>query len=126
MPGARIKIRPSNRLVRATAMAAVAAIAALVVPWLMILAVAYLAIVASLAAIDWVTSRREPAVKVERMIPERMVTGRPVEVIYRVARPGGGSTAVEVLDELPTDLGGDLTIDEFSLERAGGWKSAAR
>src|SRR5216684_2647886 len=74
-------------------------------------------VVIALAALDWVASRRDPSPLVERVVPERMVKGRPNGVTYRVSRPGGAATVVSILDELPADIGGDLVVEGIKLER---------
>ena len=117
-PATPIIIRPAPPLVRATALAALIALAAMVYPALTIVAIAGLAIVVIVAGLDWSASRRDPAPRVDRVIPARMVKGRAVQLHYRVSRPGGRPTLAAVLDELPDELGGDLTIGEFPLRPA--------
>jgi uncharacterized protein (DUF58 family) len=112
-----LTIRPSPALVRLVAAVALFALAALVFPSLVLATIAIVAIIAILAAFDWSTSRREPALQVERVIPERLVKGRPAELRCRVSRPGGGATVVWILDELPADLGGDLLVNDVPLAR---------
>src|SRR5437879_12206652 len=99
-------------LVRVIAVAALFALAALIFPFLVAPTVVYVVIVAILVGLDWAASRHEAAPWVERVIPDRMVKGLPVELRYRISRPRGAATVISILDELPADLGGDLFVDQ--------------
>src|SRR5437879_3754868 len=102
-------------LVRVIAVAALFALAALIFPFLVAPTVVYVVIVAILVGLDWAASRHEAAPWVERVIPDRMVKGLPVELRYCISRPRGAATVISILDELPADLGGDLFVDEVPL-----------
>jgi uncharacterized protein (DUF58 family) len=110
-------IHPSAMLVRLVAIATASALASLVFPLLVAPTIVYLGVVIVLAALDWAASGRDPQPKIERVVPERMVKGRPTGVTYRVSRPGGAATVVSILDELPADVGGDLSVEGIELER---------
>jgi uncharacterized protein (DUF58 family) len=110
-------IRPSSMLVRLVAIATASALAALIFPLLVAPTIAYLGVVIVLAALDWAASRRDPRPEIERVVPERMVKGRPTGVTYRVSRPRGAATVVSILDEFPADVGGDLIVEGIKLER---------
>jgi len=110
-------ILPSQMLVRAAAVVALLAIAAVPVPMLIAPVLAMLAILIALAGVDWIAARREVAPSLERVIPDRLVKGRPASIIYKVSRPGGEATTLSILDELPGDLGGDLMINDVRLGR---------
>jgi uncharacterized protein (DUF58 family) len=110
-------IVPSQRLVRIAAVIAFIAIVAIPVPILIAPVIAMLAILIVLAGMDLIAARREIAPSIERVIPDRLVKGRPASIIYKVSRPRGVSTTLAILDELPMELGGDLLIDEIRIER---------
>jgi uncharacterized protein (DUF58 family) len=112
-----VVIRASPRLVQLAAIAALCAVATVPLPALVAPMLAFAAIVIALGLADLYTSRRDPAPKLERVLPERMVKGRPATLLYVLSRPDGGVTSLRVLDELPADLGGDLLIDEMRLSR---------
>ncbi len=99
------------------ALIALVAIAAIPVPILIAPLLAMLAVGIALAAMDWVSARREVAPSLERIIPDRLVKGRSAAIIYKASRPRGDSTTLAILDELPAELGGDLLIDEIRIER---------
>ena len=80
-------------------------------------ALAVLAIVVVLATADWFIARPEVAPSIERVIPNRMVKGRPAAILYRITRGSARATIASLLDELPVDLGGDLVLDDFPIQR---------
>src|SRR5271157_2487258 len=104
-------ILPSQLLVRAAAIIALFAIAAVPIPILVAPVLAMFAILIVLAGADWIAARREVAPSLERIIPDRLVKGRPARIIYKVSRRMGEATTLSILDELPAELGGDLLID---------------
>jgi uncharacterized protein (DUF58 family) len=104
-----VAIRPSPRLVRWTVIAATFALASVPFGFLFVPAIAFAGALAMLVAIDWTISRKDPPPRLVRELPERVVKGRPATVTYRLSSPSGGS--ISILDELPTDLGGDLLIE---------------
>ncbi len=108
-------IRPSPLLVRLAGLAALCFLAAVPLRTLVAPASGLLAIIALLAAIDLATSRADPEPGVERILPGRLVRGRPAAIGYRLSRPKGGATVVSLLDELPAELGGDLLIEDVAL-----------
>src|SRR3984957_1036575 len=114
-------ILPSQLLVRMAALLAVVALLAVPLPILVAPTLAIMAIVMVLAGIDWLAARNEVAPSLERVIPDRLVKGRPATIIYRLAprppqaRRSGAATTISVLDELPADLGGDLIINDVRL-----------
>ncbi len=114
-------ILPSQRLVRFTAILALLAVAAIPLPILVAPVLAVLALLMALIGADWFTARREVAPRVERIIPDRLVRGRPATIIYKISykisRPTGYAMTLSLLDELPADLGGDLVIDDVRLPR---------
>ena len=110
-------IVPSALLVRVVAVVAIVAIAAIALPILVMPVLAMLAIVLIVAGADWITARREVAPSLVRIIPDRLVKGRPATIIYKLSRPGGVATAVSILDELPAELGGDLLIEDVGIAR---------
>ena len=111
-----MSILPSQRLVRGAAVIALVAIAAIPIPILMAPVLAMLAILSALAGADLIAARREVAPSLERIIPDRLVKGRPATIIYKVSRRSGGATTFSVLDELPSELGGDLFIEDVRIE----------
>jgi uncharacterized protein (DUF58 family) len=114
---APIAIRPSRRLVRVVAIAAVCALVAVPVPLLVAPTIAFLVVIVVLAILDWRNSRSDPHPMLERIIPDRLVKGRAATVSYLLTRPDGDATVVSILDELPADLGGDLLIDDVGVGR---------
>jgi uncharacterized protein (DUF58 family) len=102
-------------MVQFAAAVAIAAVAAVPFPILIAPTIAFAAAVAALALIDLRAARRDPHPRLERAMPERIVKGRPVGVVYGLTRPGGRATTVSILDEFPAELGGDLLIDEVLL-----------
>ena len=110
-------ILPSQLLVRVAATVALVAMIAVPMPILITPALAMLAILIARAGADWVTARRELAPSLERVLPDRLVKGRPATITYKLSRPNGEATMVSLLDELPADLGGDLIIDDVRLGR---------
>jgi uncharacterized protein (DUF58 family) len=104
---APVAIRSAPRLVKLTALAALLALAAVPMPILLGPALVSFGALAILTIADLRASRRDRAPSLVRMIPERMVKGRPASIAYRISRVGSPTT-VAVLDELPADLGGDL------------------
>ena len=105
-----IATRAAPRIVRLTALAALIAIAAVPFPLLLSPAIVIFGALAALTIVDWKTSRRDPAPNLVRILPERMVKGRRVSILYRITRSGAPAT-VSILDELPADLGGDLIVE---------------
>ena len=110
-------MRPSPLLVRLCAVTALLAAAALPFPSLTAPTFAFAGVVIVLAAIDWVSSRNDPAVQVERVLPARLIKDRSASVIYRIRRPAGAATTIDLLDELPDAIGGDLRIAGVKLGR---------
>ncbi len=108
-------IRPSPLFVRLAASAAVVSIAAVPFRILVAPAGALVAIIVLLAAIDLITSRSDPAPKVERALPTRFVRSRSATLLYRLSRPAGAATVVWLLDELPAELGGDVVFEGVGL-----------
>ncbi len=111
--GAPAAIRPSPRLSSWTVVAAVLALASVPVGFLFVPAIAFAAALAMLAFIDWRISRRDPPPRLVRELPERVVKGRPATVTYRVSSTSVQS--ISILDELATDLGGDMLIERQAL-----------
>ena len=111
----RAAVRPASRLVRLAALVALCALAAVVWHLLVAPVLASVAIAAALALLDWGISRNDPRPTLERILAPRMVKGRRAEAIYLLTRPGGPATTVSILDELPTELGGDLLIEDVAL-----------
>ena len=66
-------IRPSPLLVRLFALTALGAVVSLPLPWLTAPTIAVAVIIALLSALDWLMSRRDPAPRVERTFPPRLV-----------------------------------------------------
>ncbi|HVN29343.1 MAG TPA: DUF58 domain-containing protein, partial [Candidatus Binataceae bacterium] len=108
-------IVPSPRLVRIAAAIALVATLAIPFPTLVAPVLVAAAILIALASADWRGARREIPPSLERIIPDRMVRGRPAPIIYRLKRAAGEPTNVSILDELPRDLGGDLLIEDVRL-----------
>ena len=104
-------------LVRLLAMAALVAAVALPFPSLTAPALAFAGIVILVAAFDWVISRNDPAPQIERVLPTRLIKDRPATVVYRIRRVGGAATTIDLLDELPEALGGDLRVTGVKLGR---------
>jgi uncharacterized protein (DUF58 family) len=111
-----IAVRPSPLLVRIAAAVTIGGL--LVIAWaaLLVPVLALAAVILALALIDWRISRRDPAPKIERVLPQRLVKDRPVKIVYQLSYPGPAPTRVSLLDELPTDLGGDLLIDDVEVK----------
>lgn len=110
-------IRPSPLLVRLFALTALGAVVSLPLPWLTAPTIAVAVIIALLSALDWLMSRRDPAPRVERTFPPRLVKDRSVSVSYRIARLDASVTSIDVLDELPEAVGGDLLLEGIRLGR---------
>jgi len=108
---------PSPRLVRLAAICALGAIIAIAIPFLTTLVFGAGAIIAALAIIDWIACIGETAPRLERTMPSRFVKGRAATISYRVERSTGGDTSIEILDELPSALGGDLQVVSGLLAR---------
>ncbi len=108
-----VAIRPAPRLVRWTAMAAMFALASVPFGLLFIPAIAFVVALVMLAFIDWGISRKDPPPRLVRELPEHVVKGRRAIVTYRVSSYIDRSTSI--LDELPTDLGGDMLIEDVAL-----------
>ena len=110
-------IRPSPLLVKLFALTALGAVVSLPLPWLTAPTIAVAIIIASLAALDWIMSGRDPVPQVERTLPPRLIKDRPASVAYRIARRDASVTTIDVLDEIPEALGGDLRIERIRLGR---------
>ncbi len=104
-------------LVRLLAVAALVAAVALPLPSLTAPALSFAGIVILLAAFDWLISIRDPAPQIERVLPTRLIKDRSATVVYRIRRAGGAATTIDLLDELPEALGGDLRITSVKLGR---------
>ena len=112
-----IAIRPSSPLVRLFAVSTLLASAALPFPSLIAPLIEFAGILALLAALDFVLSRSDPAPHVERTLPSRLIKDRPASATYRIRRSDGAATTIDVLDELPEAVGGDLRITDVKLGR---------
>ncbi|HYB90975.1 MAG TPA: DUF58 domain-containing protein [Candidatus Binataceae bacterium] len=110
-------IRPSPLLVWLAALTALVAAACLPLPMITAPTLAIGVLVALLAALDWIMSGHDPAPHVERTLPLRLIKDRSETVTYRIARPGASVTTIDILDELPAALGGDLRITGVRLGR---------
>jgi uncharacterized protein (DUF58 family) len=110
-------LRPARPLIRLVGACALAAPAALVFPLLTAPVWGVFLVVMVLAAIDWTTSRHDSAPELERILPAHPVKDRPATIRYRIRRPEGASTIVDLLDELPEAIGGDLSIAGVELRR---------
>jgi uncharacterized protein (DUF58 family) len=99
--------------------AAIALLAILAVPFPLLVAPVFAVVVVflALAIADFISARREIAPTLTRIIPDRMVRGRPVTISYRLMRADADATMVSILDELPRELGGDLLIEDIPLAR---------
>jgi uncharacterized protein (DUF58 family) len=109
-----IAIRAATRIVRLSALAALIALAAVPFPILLGPAIVIAGALAALTIVDWRSSRGDRTPSLVRTIPERMVKGRRVSILYRITR-AGAPTTVSILDELPADLGGDLFIESLAV-----------
>ncbi len=101
---------PSARLVRLAAICTVGAIAAIAIPVLTTLVIGGGAVVAALVIVDLVACVGETGPRLDRTMPSRFVKGRAAAIGYRIERSTGGDTNIEILDELPQALGGDLEV----------------
>jgi uncharacterized protein (DUF58 family) len=110
-------VRPSPLLVRLLALTALATAAALPFPALVAPALTFAGVVILLAASDWAISRNDPAPQIERVLPTRLIKDRSATVVYRIRRAAGAATTINLLDELPLALGGDLRITGVRLGR---------
>jgi uncharacterized protein (DUF58 family) len=110
-------IFPSRLIVRLAATVALLAVLAVPIPMLVAPTLAMLAILIALAGADWIAARRDVAPSVQRLIGDRLVKGRSATITYKVSRPNAAATTLSILDELPTDLGGDLIINDVRLAR---------
>jgi uncharacterized protein (DUF58 family) len=108
-------IRPAPLLVHLLAITALGAAAALPFPSLTAPTFAFAGIVILLGAIDGLISRNDPHPQIERVLPSRLIKDRAATVTYRIQRLAGAATTVELLDELPEALGGDLSIASIKL-----------
>ena len=113
-------IRPSPLLVRLFAVAALLASAALPFPSLTAPLLEFAGIVALIAVFDWAISRSDPAPDVERVLPSLLIKDRSASVTYRIKRSDSAATTIDLLDELPEELGGDLQITNIKLGRNQG------
>jgi uncharacterized protein (DUF58 family) len=111
-----IAVRPSSRLVRIAAATALCALIVIAWPALLVPVVIFAAVILTLALIDWTISRNDPVPKIERVLPERLVKDRTFTIVYKLLYQGPVATTVSLLDELPTDFGGDLIIEDVELE----------
>jgi len=110
-------ILPSRLMVRIATAITLLAILAIPLPILVAPILAAAVVLLVLAIADFVSARREIGPTVTRIIPDRMVRGRPATISYRLTRGSGNGTVVSLLDELPRELGGDLVIDDIVLAR---------
>ena len=117
MNPAQRTVLPSPLLVRLMGIDALAAILALPFPSITAVAWTFLLLIILLTAIDWMNSRTEPAPELERVMPSHLVKGRAAAFVYRLRRITGDDTVVELLDELPEALGGDLIVHATKLNR---------
>jgi len=113
-PDAHRVIRAAPRLVRLLALAALCALAVAPFPILLGPALVMIGALAVFTVADWHASRGGAAPAAERIMPEHLVNGRSARIVYRVSR-FGAATTIAVLDELPSDLGGDLMIESVRL-----------
>ena len=111
---AAIATRAAPRVVKLAGLAALIALAAVPFPILLGPAIVIFGALAALTIVDWRTSRRDDAPSMVRVLPERMVKGRSVSILYRILWRGAPAT-VSILDELPADLGGDLMIEPVTI-----------
>jgi uncharacterized protein (DUF58 family) len=116
-PGGPRAIRPSPFLVRLIVVATAGAVIGLVLPIMIGPTLFFLAIGLAVAILDWLTSRDDRPPRIERDLPARAIRGRATTVTYRLSQPDGAATRVSILDELPAELGGDLTIEDTPLRR---------
>ena len=112
-------IRPAPRLVALLSICTLSATAALLLPALLGATLGFFGIVAILAAMDWIAARNQPAPEVERILPAHPVKDRPATIVYRLRGPDRIATKVDLLDELPAALGGDLQIAGLRLHDGG-------
>ena len=96
-------MRPARRLVALVGICTLSATAALPLPSLTGVTIGFFGIVMVLAAMDWIATRNHPAPEVERILPAHPVKDRPATIVYRLRRPDGVATTVDLLDELPAD-----------------------
>ncbi|MGC1341961.1 MAG: hypothetical protein WA854_06525, partial [Candidatus Binataceae bacterium] len=111
---AAIATRAAPRIVKLAALAALIALAAVPFPILLAPAIVIFGALVALTIVDWRTSLRDRAPSLVRILPERMVKGRRVSILYRIMRVGAPVT-LSILDELPADLGGDLMIEPMAV-----------
>ncbi len=111
-----IAIRPSSRLVRIAAAAAIAGLLVIFWPALLVAVLIFAGALCAFVLIDWAISRKDPIPKVERLLPDRLVKDRMVTVVYRLLNPAPVPVTLSLLDELPTDLGGDLIIEDVEVK----------
>ena len=112
-----IVMRPSPLLVQLSAVTALLAAAALPFPSLTAPTFAFAGIVTLLTAIDWLSSRNDPSPQIERLLPARLIKDRTASVIYKIRRPAGAGITIDLLDELPDAVGGDLRLAGVQLGR---------
>jgi uncharacterized protein (DUF58 family) len=110
-----VAIRPSSRLAAFALWAAMGGLVAVAWPALTGPLLALVVAGTGVVLVDFALSRREAAPQLERTLPARLVKGRSAAVVYRLTHPGRSPTAVSLLDELPADLGGDLSIEGVRL-----------
>ena len=110
-----ITIRPAPRLVGLIGICTLSATVALPVPSIMGATLGFFGLVVILAAMDWVASRRGPVPEVQRILPEHPVKGRPATIVYRLRCTDDIVMKLDLLDELPAALGGDLLVPGLQL-----------
>ena len=115
LPGeTAVATRAAPRLVKLAALAALIALGAVPFPILFSPAIVFFGALVVLTIVDWRMSRRDRAPSLVRVLPERMVKGRRVSILYQITRVGAAAI-VSILDELPADLGGDLMIESVTV-----------
>jgi len=114
-----MKLFPERRLIRVAALWLVAAALCSAWPILFWPTGALLAFLVGAASADAVLIRRSPSVLAQRIVPNRAVIGRPVEIRIRVENRSTRPTVISADDEWPEDLGGASPSFEDVLVEAG-------
>ncbi len=103
----RLRVFPTGRLLRATALASATALPAVFFPWAWPLAGTSAAVLIALVLWDFASLRASAPLTLERVLPERAFVGRSVELAVSVGNPLGRPVVLDLYEELPQDLARD-------------------
>jgi uncharacterized protein (DUF58 family) len=99
-----MKIWPSWSLVVALAVWNACAVVAVFAPFLTPALLAFLVVLAVLVALDGWLLKRRPALRLERVVPERAFVGQEARIELRLRSAANVPVRLDVLEELPHDV----------------------